>query len=322
MAALQLGTMNEVELREWVEANPERVNDRDSTSYTPLIVAVSFIKSLPLTVWLLDEKGANANARCYNGLTAIYFAHSLAILTTLLDRGADPAVVANSGATLLMTHAYYSRDDVVARLLQDPRVRATVNLQITRCKTALHIACTNENETLAASIVHLLLKAGANSSITNHGGETTPLIYLQQKYPLRHVAIALLEQAPDAPKASLLVKAHRLVVATISNVIAPSCLQNRAARGEPLSHVELRKKGRSAFRALGTLLCWKRGGPNEVETEADNFRIMLAFLPGLKGGPAGEGMPRDVFRIVLDLLMPSWDPLRRKDSSAGPPLQG
>jgi len=50
MAALQLGTMNEVEVREWVEANPKRVNDRDSTSYTPLMVAVSFIKSLSLTV--------------------------------------------------------------------------------------------------------------------------------------------------------------------------------------------------------------------------------------------------------------------------------
>ena len=49
---------------------------------------------------------------------------------------------------------------------------------------------------------------------------------------------------------------------------------------------------------------------------------MLAFLLGMKGGPAGEGIPRDVFRIVLDLLMPSWDPLRRKDSSAGLPLQG
>jgi len=23
-------------------------------------------------------------------------------------------------------------------------------------------------------------------------------------------------------------------------------------------------------------------------------------------------MPRDVFRVVLDLLMPFWDPLRRK----------
>jgi len=38
---------------------------------------------------------------------------------------------------------------------------------------------------------------------------------------------------------------------------------------------------------------------------------MLAFLVGMEGGPKGGGMPRDVFRVVLDMLMPTWDPLRR-----------
>jgi hypothetical protein len=40
---------------------------------------------------------------------------------------------------------------------------------------------------------------------------------------------------------------------------------------------------------------------------------MLAFLVGMEGG----GMPRDVFRVVLDLVMPFWDPLRRKAPSGG-----
>ena len=37
----------------------------------------------------------------------------------------------------------------------------------------------------------------------------------------------------------------------------------------------------------------------------------MAFLLGVEGGLKNEGMPRDVFRVVLDFLMPPWDPLRR-----------
>jgi len=44
-------------------------------------------------------------------------------------------------------------------------------------------------------------------------------------------------------------------------------------------------------------------GPNN-----DELRTMLAWLVGVEGG----GMPRDVFRVVVELLMPFWDPLRRK----------
>ena len=59
------------------------------SSYTPLLVAVYILKSLPLTVWLLDEKGADAIATFHQGGTALYGSRSLATLTALLDRGAD-----------------------------------------------------------------------------------------------------------------------------------------------------------------------------------------------------------------------------------------
>jgi hypothetical protein len=45
--------------------------------------------------------------------------------------------------------------------------------------------------------------------------------------------------------------------------------------------------------------------------EGRKLQITLAFLLGVEGGPEGEGMPRDIFRVVLDMLMPRWDPLRR-----------
>lgn len=54
--------MNEAQLQQWVEANPGPINKMDSGGYTPLYVAACVVENLPLTVWLLDEKGADVNA--------------------------------------------------------------------------------------------------------------------------------------------------------------------------------------------------------------------------------------------------------------------
>lgn len=50
---------------------------------------------------------------------------------------------------------------------------------------------------------------------------------------------------------------------------------------------------------------------HDEDEEGRKLRTVLAFFVGMGGGPKDEGMPRDVFRVVLDFLMPSWDPLRR-----------
>jgi hypothetical protein len=57
-------------------------------------------------------------------------------------------------------------------------------------------------------------------------------------------------------------------------------------------------------------------GEKEELEEGRKLHTTLAFMCGL----GREGMPQDVFRFVMDLLMPSWDPLRRKNACAGPPL--
>ena len=36
-------------------------------------------------------------------------------------------------------------------------------------------------------------------------------------------------------------------------------------------------------------------------------RGLVGFLLGMEGGLKGEGMPQDVFWVVMDLVMPSWD---------------
>ena len=87
-------SMSEAELRRWVDANPERVNDRATLrrgdgplrGATPLYVAACVIKSLPLVLWLLDEKGADVNATTGEERTAFHGACSVDILVALLNR--------------------------------------------------------------------------------------------------------------------------------------------------------------------------------------------------------------------------------------------
>lgn len=82
--------MSEEELRQYVEANPGRVNDEDSQGQTPLVAAVLAFDSAPLVQWLLSEKGADVNATDHYGFTPIHLARSLAVVNALLDGGANP----------------------------------------------------------------------------------------------------------------------------------------------------------------------------------------------------------------------------------------
>jgi len=80
---IEFRSLLEGELRQWVEVNPGRVDDRDKNGETPLYMAARSLKSLSLTVWLLDKKGANVNATTSSGSTALRWAESLDILTAL-----------------------------------------------------------------------------------------------------------------------------------------------------------------------------------------------------------------------------------------------
>lgn len=148
----------------------------------------------------------------------------------------------------------------------------------------------------------LLLLVGADPFIPNNG--LTPVDNLRRyNQHLAETIIAIIEGFPeaqkDAERAALLVKGRRLVVAANQNAMVPSYLQGRVVRGQPLSRVE-----------LAPLVGGRNG---EVEEEGRTFRKTLAFLTGMEGG----GMPRDVFRVMIDLVSPSWDPLRRAGAGGG-----
>ena len=135
----------------------------------------------------------------------------------------------------------------------------------------------------------------------------TPLAYLRRHKPsFQYATIALLEQAPDAQKSSLLVKVRRLHVITVSaasTAITPSYLRGRVVRGQPLPEVSLAPPTADL---------------TDQDEEGDRkLRTMLAFIVGMEGGFEGQSMPPDVFRVVLHMLMPSWDPLRRGVSADG-----
>lgn len=100
---LVFAVMSEVELRQWVEANPGRVNDRDSRGATPLWVAVYDLKSVALVRWLVKERGADVNLAEDDGSTPLHFVESLDVLSVLLECGADPTLQeSDHGATPLV----------------------------------------------------------------------------------------------------------------------------------------------------------------------------------------------------------------------------
>jgi len=149
-----------------VEANPRRVNDRDMSGITPLYIPVHHKKSLPQILWLLDKNGADVNTTTSIGWSALHLASSFDILDVLLDRGADPTLQ-SQGWSPLMQQVHSRNFNLVARLLQEPRVRAAINCRSGSGSTALHYACGIEDELSNLLIIRLLLRVGADSGITN-----------------------------------------------------------------------------------------------------------------------------------------------------------
>ena len=107
---LYFNIMSEAQMRQWVEANPGRVNDRDGNGLTPLAAAAMNHFKLSLVVWLLDEKGAGMNATSADERSALHFAASADNLIALSGRGADPMLADDYyGALPLMWSFLWNR---------------------------------------------------------------------------------------------------------------------------------------------------------------------------------------------------------------------
>lgn len=144
MAAAVRCRFKGTELGQWVEANPGRVDERDKSGVTPLHAAIGHLNNLSMALWLL-ERGADVNGRSFRGWTPVHRARSLNILIALLERGADPTVLDDNQCSPLMHHAQTGRANYVIRLLQDPRVRATIDMRDCNGSTSLAPSCLLQN---------------------------------------------------------------------------------------------------------------------------------------------------------------------------------
>lgn len=174
---------------------------------------------LAFVAWLIDEQGVDVN--CHHhwvGLNApLYNACSPELVSALMDRGTDPGPTSSTDWTALICHAADRRPACVARLLEYPAVRATVNVQVGRRGgwTALHVVCGMYGDDEARdAMIAMLLAAGANTTIRDERRKLARDKLLQYGSEGAAPALAFFEEADDSRRAEMLVLARRRWVAS------------------------------------------------------------------------------------------------------------
>jgi len=231
-----------MEIRQWVEDNPRRINGVDSDGETLLRTAACVKNDVALIKWLVNEKGADVNGRSSVGLRPLSGASCPDVIMALLECGADPLTKTRTGCTPLIKCALSGYVDCVARLLEDPRVRAKINkpFKAGASLTALHCACVGSCDGDKLRIIRLLLGAGADPTVAAPSGDT-PLDLVRQRSDANlAVALQIQETLARCFNSAVIVKARRLVVCGRGNVPMPSYLQ-RHCRLSLSGHLRSRK---------------------------------------------------------------------------------
>lgn len=275
-ADISFEDLTAAQLRQWVNEHPGGVEDQDISGWTALYSA-AYKGDVALVQWLIDAHGADVNGRTMGGVTALYRADTPDMVRALLERNADPALPDEDGWTVLMVHAYGGNHECVACLLENRLVVESINARVgdslewARGFTAFHFACASKSHSEQPTILRLLLAAGADPRMLDGQGRTHLQIMRRHGYAYSASATVLEEEVPDAERAAYLLRIRRLVV---------------KKQGAELSEEE-------------------EGGVGEEEAE---WRRLAAFVAGLG---AGGGCGRDVFTVVMDMLLPLWAPLRK-----------
>jgi len=270
------------------------------------------------------------NAPCSGkNLFPLSAAGNAAILTALLDRGADPTSGGDKGVLPLMTHVIDGKLDCIHRLLQEPRVLANIDAHVVgnflngegrliewKGMTALHFAYRPDlgvaaaNSTTAPAI-ELLLQAGANPLLVDLFGRT-PLDLLREYLPTNHAAISLLAAASVEPQRTFLLAKARHQIDTSHVCGRVAAISQGRTRGETTRTVLTRtpcdlKERVKKRRALPRV---------ELQPAAEQQRAMLEYVLRTDGSGEGlgvmerEGLPAELFVELLNMMMSRWDPLR------------
>jgi hypothetical protein len=254
-------------------------------------------------------------------------------------------------STPLIAQTVKGRATFVARLLQDAEGRATVNMQLEEGFTALHNACHLSSEKKEeAQKIELLLGAGADTIISVLYGWTAEDI-LHGKLPKCKKALALFAQVPDSrrvaharrlvatsshglPLTQQAAKARdgqgaalrRVELTPLAAVLEDEeeeeeeddAEEDEAEEGwEEEEEEEQEEGGGSSAGSAAAAAVGDEGRRDKRRKEMEEARklcILMAFVLGLGVGVEGRALPRlpgGVFVLIMTMLMPRWDPLRK-----------
>jgi hypothetical protein len=318
--------MNLEGMRRFALGNPGRVNEQDDGGWTLLNAATRRPGSLSLVPWLVDEMGADVEGRDKYGQTSIYEATIHQVLSFYLERGADPTVQDNDGETALMHHSRGLRANLVARLLQDNRVLATIDVQMTDTgkggrsaigRSALHLACCSygrgDGHDSKGRITELLLLNHANPLLRDSQGQTA-LDLLRQTGKNNPVSIARVERAMESQRIYSLAKARHVNDANHAiGKVKAKALKEARTRAETMSKLLAETPPYLKERVQGGQVALPRVVQPEgksSEGEEQMVAVMKYVLRDESEYPEVGGMHEDVFVELLEMMAPKWDAIR------------
>ena len=295
--------------------------------WTPLIFSIMEEK-LTITLWLIEHRGQHdLDSIDRTGWTALHCASMIGMLSVvkaLVGAGANPAAMNQHGATPLFWAVNCNpitddparrarRADIVAFLLQQPAVKATIDAVTQFFSTALSRASCQG----MLSNVQILLHAGANPTIP--AGPESPLnkaiahshhdiaallrtaIAEPDHARALHKARTLLNAGPAVTKASADARKKDVSVAAQQRAMlaaVPECLKGRVAWGKELPMVETCQQPRQQQQQEPE----PEAGP---EADKGRLRATAAFVLGFDGDEY-KGLPQELYVELLRFMLPRW----------------
>jgi hypothetical protein len=324
MDSLSLLLMSDAEVVQLVEGNPTAINDHNMFGDTILASCAQRQQPAALMAWLIDEKGANVHGRTRAGLTPLHKAASREGVSFLLARGLDATALDNYGWTPLMALAKGGQPEGIEHLLEESEVVEAIDKQATghssNGATALHLACSGHELTTAwvrHQVLELLLRADANPIILN-GYRQTSLDTLRGSHPDNHDGIALFEQTVAETQRNLvLAKARQINDTNRALAKVKTETRRKILASTPISLKERVRKEQHRQQQVEQLMTTmpraEVHSPVFLDEQAEKLHAALQYV--LRAEALGEtgGMSADVFKDLMDMMAPRWDPLRRRD---------
>jgi hypothetical protein len=318
------------EMRTWALAkSEEQINRVRDVSGLPLLMAATARDRVQLIRWLVHEKGANVHEECgepleygeyaaAEGSTAIHYVKSAAMMSVLIEAGADLAAPDALGRIPVENHIlYFSVPSCVERFLQDPRVVEMITTQRNEFESSILVkACYNTSSVYHnCPVIEMLLNAGVNPTLRDSQKETAR-DFLKKRFPSNRAAIKLLRNAEAAPERTFL-----LVKARFINDAAYAVTKAEAdAEEKGLTKQEKEKKMHAAVPAYLKGRVEDAKGPlplvelkqprkrGDDEEEGQKLTAALNYVLCLGEHKETGGMPREVFlEEFMDMIAPIWD---------------